>query len=300
MFRADVKLGFSCNNRCRFCVQGDKRHEFADLSTEEALRVLTEERGHCEDVVLTGGEVTIRHDLAELIAHAKRLGYRTIQLQTNGRMLSSAEVLQRYVDAGITEVSPAIHGATAELHDALTRAPGSFRQTVRGVMNARRLDLPVTVNTVVTRANYRDLPFLAELFVRLDVTRFQFAFVHALGSAAADFDEVVPRYSDIMPFVRQGLKIGQRHGIPCTTEAVPLCFLGGIEHVAAEHSIPPTRIRDAAMTVDDYTRVRRTEGKAHGPPCVGCRWEEVCEGPWKEYPAHYGWDEFPTVSPLPE
>lgn len=299
MLRADVKLGFSCNNHCRFCVQGNKRNEYPDLGTEEARRVLAEERQHCEDVVLTGGEVTIRKDLPELIAHARELGYRTIQLQTNGRLIASRERLQAFVDAGITEVSPAIHGATAEMHDGLTRAPGSFRQTVKGVLNARRLGLPVIMNSVITRANYRELPFLAELFLRLGVTQFQFAFVHALGSAADNFDEMVPRYTDVMPFVRQGLKIGRRNGLPCMTEAIPLCFLDGIEHMAAEHLIPDTRIRDAVMTVADYTRARKTEGKAHGPPCVGCRWEQTCEGPWKEYPEHFGWDELQTVPPVP-
>ena len=28
MDRVDLKLGFHCNNRCRFCVQGDKRTRF--------------------------------------------------------------------------------------------------------------------------------------------------------------------------------------------------------------------------------------------------------------------------------
>ena len=31
--RIDVKVGFQCNNRCRFCVQGDKRDECDDKST---------------------------------------------------------------------------------------------------------------------------------------------------------------------------------------------------------------------------------------------------------------------------
>ena len=32
--RVDVKVGFSCNNYCKFCVQGDKRDRFEDKSTK--------------------------------------------------------------------------------------------------------------------------------------------------------------------------------------------------------------------------------------------------------------------------
>ena len=50
--RVDVKVGFSCNNRCRFCVQGDKRHRYADRDTETAKRLLTEARRESIDTIL--------------------------------------------------------------------------------------------------------------------------------------------------------------------------------------------------------------------------------------------------------
>jgi hypothetical protein len=44
--------------------------------------------------------------------------------------------------------------------------------------------------------------------------------------------------------------------------------------------------------VDDFTVVRQTEGKTKGSGCVACRLFKKCEGPWKEYPELFGWDEF--------
>ena len=29
--------------------------------------------------------------------------------------------------------------------------------------------------------------------------------------------------------------------------------------------------------------------------CHGCRYERECEGPWREYPEHFGWGEFVAV-----
>jgi hypothetical protein len=78
------------------------------------------------------------------------------------------------------------------------------------------------------------------------------------------------------------------------TEAVPYCFLAGYEQYAAERIMPATRIYDATSILEDYSVYRVVEGKAKGPPCRDCAWEAECEGPWREYPEHFGWDEFRT------
>jgi cyclic pyranopterin phosphate synthase len=297
--RIDVKTGFQCNNRCRFCVQGDKRRRHPDRTTEEVLGLLEDGRAHASEVVLTGGEVTIRPDLPDIVRHARSLGYSVIQIQTNGRMLSSLPYLESLVRAGATEVSPALHGPNPEVHDLLTRSPGSFRQTVKGIRNARRLGIPVIMNSVITRLNHALLAEMALLFVSLGVDQFQLAFVHALGSAAADFDDIVPRLSHARPFVLEALGIGDRARVRCMTEAIPLCFLPGVEDHAAEFVIPRTRIYDAGRVVEDYTEFRLSEGKAKGPVCAACACRDVCEGPWREYPERFGWEEFSPLSRRP-
>ena len=40
------------------------------------------------------------------------------------------------------------------------------------------------------------------------------------------------------------------------------------------------------------------EGKAHGEPCARCAERPRCEGPWREYPARFGWDEFVPIAAL--
>jgi MoaA/NifB/PqqE/SkfB family radical SAM enzyme len=294
--RIDVKTGFRCNNRCWFCVQGDKRFQFGDKTTSEIKALLAEGRRDADEVVFTGGEVTIRKDLPELVRYARQRGFRVIQIQTNGRMLSHRPLVEELVEAGVTEFGPALHGHTAEIHDALTRSPGSFRQTVKGVRNVTSMGLPVVMNSVITKANFRGLPELAKLFVALEVTQYQFAFVHPLGTAADNFRQIVPRLSEIQPYVLRGLDIGVQAGVRCMTEAVPLCFLPGMVDFAAEAIIPRTKIFDAKMVVDDYTEFRLQEGKAKGDVCDRCLLDDRCEGPWREYPEHYGWDEFEPVT----
>ena len=294
--RVDIKTGFACNNRCLFCVQGDKRERHADRTTDELRAILQEAREAADGVVFTGGEVTLRPDLFDLVDWARTLGFSVIQIQTNGRRLAYMDYVAGLIRAGATEFSPAVHGPDAAVHDALTQAPGSFRQTVQGIRNVTRLGRPVLINSVITRANFRLLPEMAALFVELGVAQFQFAFVHALGSAGEHFEEVVPRLSEVRPYALAGLERGIDAGVRCMTEAIPLCFLPGLQHCAAEWLIPRTRIYDVSHVVDDYTDYRLTEGKAKGEPCGRCALDDVCEGPWKEYPERFGWGEFEPIA----
>lgn len=296
--RSDIKVGFRCNNRCTFCVQGDKRHEFPDKSTDELKRAISEARAWSDGLVLTGGEVTIRKDLAELVRHAHDEGYGVIQIQTNGRMLAVERALDALIDAGATEFAPALHGHTAEIHDGQTRAPGSFKQTVKGIVNVKARGYPVLLNSVITRANAAHLVDMARLFVRLRVDQFQLAFVHGVGAAEADYESVVPRFSEIEDQVAEAIDVARAAGVRCMTEAIPLCFLAGREQYAAEWIIPHTRIVEATWVIPDFTAQRWESGKQRGPACADCYWTGQCEGPWRDYPEHYGWDEFAPV-PVP-
>lgn len=290
--RLDLKVGFDCNNLCTFCVQGDKRDRILPRTATEMKQILLDERKNTDEVVFTGGEPTMHKDLLHVIAYAKAAGYRVIQLQTNGRRLSHEPYLDAALKAGVNQISPAIHGSTAEIHDALTRAPGSFRQAIKGIENARRRGVMIITNSVVTQQNMEDLPALARLLVSLDVQQIQFAYVHPEGTALREFDTVVPRFPLAMPYLHEALDVVKASGITAFAEAVPYCFMKGYEMQVVEAVIPETRVHDKPMVIADYTAYRLAEGKAKGPQCASCSFNDYCEGPWREYPDGYGWDEF--------
>jgi len=292
MERIDIKVGFDCNNKCLFCVQGNKRYEYPPKTTDELKKILDDARKEADSIVFTGGEVTIRKDFPELVAYAGSLDFRLIQVQTNGRAFASKAYCEKIVKAGANEFSPAIHGHTPEVHDYLVSAPGAFKQTAMGIKNLKSMGQSIVMNSVITRPNYRHLPEMARLFVALKVDQFQFAFVHAVGSAGTNFEQIVPRKSLVEPYVKKALSIGVQGGCNVMTEAIPYCFMKGYEQFVAEQYIPRTKIIDADFVVDDYTDYRLSEGKARGEVCKSCVYCNECEGPWKEYPEHFGWEEF--------
>lgn len=299
MQRVDIKLGFQCNNHCRFCVQGNKREEYPDKTTKEIKRILKKAQKKHQGVVFTGGEPTIRKDLSELVEYAKKLGFRVIQIQTNGRMFAYKKFCENLIEKGANEFALALHGHNAKLHDSLTTVPGSFEQTTTGIRNLKSLGQRILMNTVITKPNYKYLPQIAKLLVNLGVDQFQFAFMHInqiIFNNKKLIDEIVPRKSKVMPYVKKGLQIGIDAGLlRVMTEAIPYCFMKDYENYIAEKIIPDGAVYDADWAIQDYGKYRRTEGKLKGSNCLKCKYFKICEGPWKEYPQIFGWKEFKPV-----
>lgn len=294
MTRADVKVGFACNNRCVFCAQGEKRRDVGFIPAEEVERRMVAAFRPGSGLVLTGGEPTLRRDIVSLVRRARAIGYYPIQIQTNGRMLAYPERIARLVEAGVSELSPSVHGPTAEIHDALTRAPGSFEQSVRGIENAVRSKAHVITNTVVVRANLPHLEATVALLHGLGVEHAQLALVHPVGTAAEE-PEVVPPIEEAARAIAGAIREGRRLGMDLVCEAVPPCLLPGLEDAVSEVRIPETTVVDLDGAPFGFSAWRRSEGKAKGAPCEECRMRDRCEGPWREYPERDGWSAYRPI-----
>jgi hypothetical protein len=105
----------------------------------------------------------------------------------------------------------------------------------------------------------------------------------------------VPRKSDVIPYLKKGLDIGIKRGILVMAEAIPLCLLQGYERYVSEFYIPPTEIREPGKVVKNFDEVRIREGKIKFSQCKICKYNTICEGPWKEYIDYYGDEEFTPI-----
>jgi len=296
--RIDVKISFQCNNSCRFCVQGDKRDRFPDKNSQEIMSILREERINCNSVVFTGGEPTIQANLIDYVKYAKDLDYKIIQIQTNGRLFFYKDYCLRLIKAGANVFNPAIHGSSAKIHDYLTRSPGSFKQTMEGIKNLYNLKQKMLFNTVINKVNYQDLPNIVRILVNFKPSVLQLAFMHISPLVQKDpslVKEIVPRYFQIEKYVKESLQVGIKAKININTEAIPYCFMKDYEKYVIEDRIPNTNIYDADSTIKNFNAARKINEKAKGPNCHKCKYNKICEGPWRDYPDIFGWDEFKPV-----
>lgn len=296
----DIKLSYACNNACVHCVVADQR-DGALARRGNDWRSSSEVASELRDaaargftlVTFTGGEPTIRKDLPALVLAARSLGL-SVGLQTNGRMLALDAVRTRLLGHGVRFVV-AVHGPDASIHDAVTRVPGSFEQTLAGIQGLLSAGEKVTIKTVLSRLNVPHLPAIADRLSAVGARRFNLTFPHALGNARREFETVVPRYFQAMPFVHAALDLLEARGCEAVTEAIPPCLLG---HRAAQASEATYRghfrseVRQLDQEARDWTHDRTVEGKVHAPGCPDCPLRGECEGVWREYMEAYGGAEF--------
>jgi MoaA/NifB/PqqE/SkfB family radical SAM enzyme len=294
--RTDIKVWFACNNHCVFCVQWDKREKFKPRSIEEIKKIIEDEYNlWAKYVVFTGGEPTVHPKLTEAIAYAREIWYKQIQIQSNWTNFDKIEYVQELIDAWVTEFSPSIHWFKREMHDSQVKTAWAWDRVIKWLINLKKLNQLVIINSVITKDNYKEAPELAALLIKLWVTQFQFAFVHILWTAAKNGKKVVPTKTEILPYIHKALDIAKSANIPAFTEAMPYCMMQWYEYAIAENVMPETSVIDAEWKIDSYADYRWSEWKAKREECKKCIKYNVCEWPWKEYPEMYGWEEFKPI-----
>jgi len=155
-----LHLGYSCNERCRFCYYRDslENNSVKDLSTNEIKKRLISGRRYKKEAIdLSGGEPTIRKDLPEIIQYAKSIGYKTICVITNGIAMARKEKCKMYIKCGLNDVLFSLHSAREDLHDYLTRTSGSWKKLNLAMKNLQELGTNFRINTVVNNLNYNDM-----------------------------------------------------------------------------------------------------------------------------------------------
>ncbi len=126
LFKLHLDLLYQCDLDCEHCYLDDKKHRI--LPTSFWFDVLDQAAGlGIFSVIMSGGEVLLRKDLFELVAHARRLGI-YVHLKSHGGHIDR-DVAQRLAAAGVTSVTLSYYATEAAIHDAITRRPGSHART---------------------------------------------------------------------------------------------------------------------------------------------------------------------------
>src|SRR5690606_11626720 len=104
------------------------------------------------------------------------------------------------VEAGVEQAMISLHGSTAALSDAITCAPGTFAQTVRGIDQLAGMPVRLRLNFVFCQANHRDFPHFVELVAtRWPRAAIVFSFVGSHTDVVPRSAALIPRFSDVLP-----------------------------------------------------------------------------------------------------
>jgi pyrroloquinoline quinone biosynthesis protein E len=191
-----AELTYRCPLRCPYCSNPtDYADNKEELTTEEWCRVL----GEAEDlgvmqVHLTGGEPLARKDLEVIAKRARELGL-YVNLVTSGIPLTK-ERLERLAEAGVDHVQVSVQSSQPALADEIGGYAGHEKklEVMRWV---KELDLPLTMNVVLHRANLGEIDELVALAEEVGADRLELANTQYLNWALSNRDVLLPTREQI-------------------------------------------------------------------------------------------------------
>ena len=206
-----VRIEFQCNQSCDFCFVSTHLPRAAEADILRAI----ESAGRAHAILqLSGGEPTLNPRVVEYVRLGYAAGAPSVEIQTNALRLADPSLTRGLVDAGLSAAFVSLHASAAALSDRITGAPGTFEKTVRGIDELARHPLELRLNFVFCSANLTDFPdyvsFVAKRWPRAEVT---VSVAGALTDLVPLSPSLIPRYSDLLGPLRQGLERAKSAGL---------------------------------------------------------------------------------------
>lgn len=138
---------------------------------------------------LSGGEPTLRPDLAELVQCARQLGLYSTLVTSAYRL--KRERLTELKQAGLDHVQISVQAADAELSDRIA-GTASYEDKLAAYRATRDLGFPLTVNVVLHRDNLHQVEALIRLAERIGAERIELANTQFYGWALYNRAALMP------------------------------------------------------------------------------------------------------------
>jgi AdoMet-dependent heme synthase len=148
-----LDLTYRCNERCVHCYLD--HHDHGEMTTAE-IKDLLDQMADAGVFYLTisGGEIMMRRDFFEILEHARKRTF-CIKLKTNGILIRKKEA-DRIKALGVESVQISIYSHRPEVHDAITKLPGSLADSIDAIRRLRAHGIHVIMANVLMVKNADD------------------------------------------------------------------------------------------------------------------------------------------------
>ena len=256
----------ACNSNCIMCPSPNYSRQNAAPCNIGALWDLAKHiPSDTTHLTITGGEPFLAgKEIFPFIGYLKNKFSNTEFLfLTNGRVFSIPEYAKAFEDTVPTNtiVAIPIHGSCEEIHDMITRAKGSFKQSVVGVKRLLKSGIKVEIRIVVSKLNVSDFSKIAKLIVD-ELRGIAYVSVIAMemtGNAYVNKDVLWIPYREAFVGIEDSVKMLIQNGVDVKLYNFPLCTVDRAYWSLCEKSISSNKVRFAES-------------------CEICRYKNACSG----------------------
>lgn len=160
-----------CNLKCKHCYINREQHGEQKLSIEtiKAWLEVFARKNKTANVIFLGGEPTMHPDLPAAVKIAKKIGYSSITVDTNGYLFN--DILSKVAPDEIDYFSFSLDGATRKTNDMI-RGHESYDKCIAGIRKAVQAGFSTSLIYTVSTLNIHELDKIPLLLKDLGVNRF--------------------------------------------------------------------------------------------------------------------------------
>jgi mycofactocin radical SAM maturase len=169
------EITHKCNLKCIHCLSSSSAASPGELDFDEC-RAIVDQLAALKvfEINFGGGEPLLQEYFLPLLRYIHEKGIVTC-ISTNGTALTD-DAVALFAGNPLVNVQVSLDGATPLVNDSI-RGKGTFPRIIRGIERLAGKNIPLSINTVVTSLNFKQLSQLKELAfsygANLRVSRFR-------------------------------------------------------------------------------------------------------------------------------
>ena len=201
---------YKCNSRCRTCFYWRQLQSDESELTLEEIKKISNSLGFIPNLLISGGEPTLRPDLGEIIEIFYRSnGIRSMNIPTNGLLPEKTAELARNLSRHCPELNYSLSislDGPEEVHDSIRGVNGGFAKAIKTIrllqsLREEGVRFRLYVETVVSTENIASLPALIR-FVKEELSVDNHYF-EVLRTERKDHSLQTPSAEEYRKFVRR-------------------------------------------------------------------------------------------------
>lgn len=295
---AHVVLGYTCNSHCKHCVVQVKRNKYETTNSEQLNLTVDEAREHIinilsknvDEIVISGGEPTLRSDIVELITMILDKNTK-VQIQTNG---INTEVIRKIVEMNkdkkhlLTFMIP-LHANNPKEHDFVTGHRGGFNKTIMSLEYLSNNGIAMIGKVVLTKLT-GDLENIICGYEKYGVKDIIITYPHCVSFPNEQVKSIDLKLDEVE---RKLLFINKLDkDINIILQGMTYCCVNQMYHKIQESDTEYLKRRIIEYKYRDEFEYLwhefRVKDKRKFSKCKSCEFNKKCEGIWKEYIRVYG------------
>ena len=180
---------------------------------------------------ISGGEPTLHRNLVDIVAFAKGKGLET-RLYTcgvsyKGRLRPlSFSLLNKLRSQGLDKIIFNLQGATSQVHDLITRKPGSFDALCQTIINAKELGFWIGTHFVPMQPNANSFEDVLKLAIKLGIDEVALLRFVPQGRGEVNKIELKLASEKLWEFLKIVAQLTKKYGDTEDPRRVPPGFLG--------------------------------------------------------------------------